>query len=266
MSAPKLVIGNWKMNGSIARVFKFADLTIPDWPGCEAALCVPHPLLPAAQKALSATPLRWGAQDCSAENDGAFTGKVSARMIRDFGARYVITGHSERRAAHGETDGQIAGKAQRALAAGLTPIVCVGEKAEERDSEQTAMVLRRQLLQLVRTLGRDLASIIIAYEPVWATGSGDAATPGIIDHIHGFIADTLSFHAGALASGVRILYGGSVNPRNAGAILSRKGVAGVLVGGAALVPEDFREICEVAAQCSTATASIDRSVAGGGTA
>jgi len=256
MTAAKLVIGNWKMNGSIAQVRAFADLAAGHWPDCEAALCVPHPLLPAAQTAFGATPLRWGAQDCSAEDDGAFTGEVSARMIREFGARYVIAGHSERRAGHSETDGQIVGKVQRALAAGLTPIMCVGEKAEERDGEQTAMVLRRQLLQLVRALGRDLASIVIAYEPVWAIGSGDTATPGMIDDTHGFIADTLAFQAGLSSSAVRILYGGSVNPRNAGAILSLKLVAGVLVGGAALVPTDFMEICKAAARCS-ATATSD---------
>ena len=251
MTAAKLVIGNWKMNGSTAQVRQFADLAARGWPGCEAALCVPHPLLAAAQAAFGATPLRWGAQDCSPEEDGAYTGDVSARLIREFGARYVILGHSERRIGHDETDGQIVAKVQRALAAGLTPIVCVGEKAEERDGNQTAMVLRRQLLQLVRALGRDLGAIVIAYEPVWAIGSGDAAAPGIIDFTLGFIADTLTFHAGALASAVRILYGGSVNPRNAGAILSRKPVAGVLVGGAALVPADFMEICKTAARCST---------------
>ena len=255
MTAAKLVIGNWKMNGSTAQVRAFADLAARDWPGCEAALCVPHPLLPAAQTAFGATPLRWGAQDCSAEDEGAFTGEVSARMLREFGARYVIVGHSERRAGHAETDGQIVGKVQRALAVGLTPIVCVGEKAEERDGDQTAMVLRRQLLQVVRALGRDLASIVIAYEPVWAIGSGDTAAPGMIDHTHGFIADMLAFHAGLAASAVRILYGGSVNPRNAGAILSRKCVAGVLVGGAARAPADFLEICKAAARCSTATTS-----------
>ncbi|HMC15205.1 MAG TPA: triose-phosphate isomerase, partial [Albitalea sp.] len=145
---------------------------------------------------------------------------------------------------------QIVAKAQRALAAGLTPIVCVGEKVEERDGDQTAMVLRRQLLQLVRALGRDLASIVIAYEPVWAIGTGDTAAPGMIDFTLGFISDTLAFHAGTSASAVRILYGGSVNRRNAGAILSRKLVAGVLVGGAALVPADFMEVCKTAARCS----------------
>src|SRR5258706_3743481 len=257
MSGLKLVIGNWKMNGSTVQVRAFADLAGRAWPECEAALCVPHPLLPEAQTAFGATPLRWGAQDCSAEDDGAFTGEVSARMIREFGARYVIVGHSERRAGQAETDGQIVGKVQRALAAGLTPIVCVGEKAEERDGEQTAMVLRRQLLQLVRVLGRDLASIVVAYEPVWAIGSGDAAAPGMIDHTLGFMADMLSFHVGPSAGAERILYGGRVNPRNAGAVLSRKRGAGVLGGGAALLAAGFIESWKGRARCSAPATSGD---------
>lgn len=250
----KLVIGNWKMNGSAAQVRAFAQAA-HGMPGCEAALCVPHPMLPAAQAAFAATPMRWGAQDCSAEEEGAFTGDVSARMIREFGARYVIVGHSERRAGHAETDGQVVAKVQRALAAGLTPVVCIGESAGERDGEQTAMVLRRQVLQLVRALGSELASVVMAYEPVWAIGNGDTAAPGIIDHTHAFIAATLAFHAGPVASAVRILYGGSVNPRNAGAILARKPVDGVLVGGASLVPADFMEICKAAARCSAVESS-----------
>ena len=248
--SPKVVIGNWKMNGSTVQVRAFAEAAAHGWPGCEAVLCLPHPLLPAAQAAFGATPMRWGAQDCSGEEEGAFTGEVSARMIREFGARYVIVGHSESRAGHGETDGQVVGKVQRALAAGLTPVVCIGESAEERDGEQTAMVLRRQLLQLVRALGKELAAIVVAYEPLWAIGSGDTAAPGIIEHTHEFIAATLAFHAGPAANTVRILYGGSVNPRNACAILSRKPVDGVLVGGASLVPADFMEIGKAAARCS----------------
>jgi triosephosphate isomerase len=246
----KLVIGNWKMNGSIGQLRAFAQAAARSWPEGEAALCVPHPMLPAAQALLGTTPLRWGAQDCSAENDGAFTGEVSARMLSELGALYVIVGHSERRAGHGETDGLIADKAQRALAAGLTPIVCIGENAEERDAEQTGAVLRRQLLQLVRTLGRRMASVVLAYEPVWAIGSGNTAAPGIIDETHGAISEMLDFHGGLSAATVRVLYGGSVNPRNAGAILSRDLVAGVLVGGASLRPTDFVEICKAASRCS----------------
>jgi len=244
----KLVIGNWKMNGSWARLREFASAA--PQVACEAALCVPFPLLSAAQSALQATPLRWGAQDCSAQAAGAFTGEVSAEMIGEFGARYVIVGHSERRAGHAETDGQVVDKARRVLAAGMTPIVCIGETTAERDGNQTQPVLRRQLLQLVRTLSRELGSVIIAYEPVWAIGSGDAATPGMIDDTLGFIAQTVSFHSGLAEGAVRVLYGGSVDPRNAGAILSRRLVAGVLVGGASLRSADFIDICRSAACCS----------------
>lgn len=247
MNPHKLVIGNWKMNGSVPRLRSFAALAGAGGSGCTAALCVPYPLLPAAQTLLAATPLLWGAQDCSAEDEGTHTGEVSARMLADLGARYVIVGHSERRAAHGETDGQIACKARRALAAGMTPVVCIGESAEERDAEQTALALRRQLLQLARTLGRELGSVVLAYEPVWAIGSGRPLAPGLIDDTHAVIAELLAFHAGLPAGTVPILYGGSVNARNAQTILGRRQVAGVLVGGASLEPADFMAIWQAAA-------------------
>ncbi|WP_395700310.1 triose-phosphate isomerase [Aquabacterium sp.] len=247
MNPRKLVIGNWKMNGSVPRLRSFAALAAAAPGGCPAALCVPYPLLPAAQTLLAATPLLWGAQDCSAEDEGAHTGEVSARMLAELGVRYVIVGQSERRAAHGETDGQVALKARRALAAGLTPVVCIGESAEERDAEQTALALRRQLLQLARTLGRELGAVVLAYEPVWAIGSGQALAPGLIDDTHAVIAELLAFHAGLPAGTVPILYGGSVNARNAQAILGRQQVAGVLVGGASLEAADFMAIWQAAA-------------------
>jgi triosephosphate isomerase len=255
MTHAKLVVGNWKMNGSVGLVRAYADAGAGGWPGCETVLCVPHPLLPVARAALGETPLRWGAQDCSSEEGGAHTGDVSAQMIRDLGGGYVIAGHSERRCAHAETDGQIAAKVQRALAAGLTPIVCVGETSEERDGEQTALVLRRQLLQLVRTVGSQLSSVVIAYEPVWAIGRGDAATPGLIDHALSIISGIVAFQLNASVRLPRLLYGGSVDRRNAGAILSRDLVGGVLVGGSALLPDDFREICKAAARCSAMASS-----------
>ncbi|MED5619098.1 triose-phosphate isomerase [Ideonella sp. BN130291] len=263
MSAPPLVVGNWKMHGSTALVRALADLARQGWPACEAAVCLPHPLLAAAQMAFAGTPLRWGAQDCSCEAEGPFTGEVAPGLIRHFGARFVIVGHSERRDRHGETDGQVAAKAQRALAEGLTPIVCVGEKAEERDGDQTAATLRRQLLPLMRGLGRDLASVVIAYEPVWAIGSKDAATPGLIEDAHAFIADTLLFHTGLSARAVRIVYGGSVTPNNADAILARQGVGGLLVGGASLAPAEFLAVCQAAARCAH---RLERRGAGGSTA
>ena len=239
----KLVIGNWKMNGSLAALREFARAAQGSWPACEAALCVPFPLLAAAQSALQATPLRWGAQDCAAHGEGAYTGDVSAGMVAGFGTRYVIVGHSERRIRHGETDAEVAEKARCVIAAGMTPILCVGETEAERDGNQTPAVLRRQLLQVLSVLGRDFVRAIVAYEPVWAIGRGDAATPGLIADTHGLIEQTLMIHAGLSAQAVRLLYGGSVNARNASAILSTPLVAGALVGGASLRPAEFVAIC-----------------------
>jgi triosephosphate isomerase len=240
---PKLVIGNWRMSGSWARLCEFADHMQRERPRCEAALCVPHPLLWAAQSALQSTPLRWGAQDCS-DDDDAFTGEVSARMIAEYGPRYVIVGHPQRRARHGESDEQAAHKAQRVLAAGMTPIVCVGETESERDDGQARALLRARLRTLVRVLGRGTARAMLVYAPAWAVGSRDAAAPGLIDDTLGFIAEVLLFER---APPVRTLYGGGVGPRNAGAILALPAVAGVLVGGASLRLADFSDVCRAAA-------------------
>ena len=250
MTAPKLVVGNWKDGGSLGCVREFGHWAARDWPACEAALCVPHPLLAAAQAALGPTPLRWGAQDCSAEDGSLATGEVPTRLLREFGARYVILGHSERRQGHGETDGQVVEKVKRAMSAGLTPIVCVGENAEERDGGQTAMVLRWQLMPLMRTLGRCLPAVVIAYEPVWAHSMSDDVPPGLVEDAHRLIAETLAFHAGSATHAVRIVYAGSVDARNAAALLSRRLVAGVLVGEASRMPAEFLEICKAAARCS----------------
>jgi triosephosphate isomerase len=241
----KLVVGNWKMHGSLAAMREFADSVRHEALRCEAALCVPFPLLGAARSSLQGTPVRWGAQDCSTEAEGAFTGDVPAHLIREFGARCVIVGHSERRLRQGETDGDAAHKARRVLAAGMTPIVCIGESAEERDGNQTWTVLRRQLAQLTRVLENDFASVVLAYEPVWAVGRGDAATPGLIEEAHAFVRQALA-QAGAPSQSVRVLYGGSVNAGNAGAILSRAGVSGVLVGAASHRAAEFLAICRAA--------------------
>jgi len=248
MSFPKLVVGNWKMHGSSVALMGLAELARSERPACDAALCVPYPLLSTAQSVLRATTLRWGAQDCSAHAGGAHTGEVSAELIARFGARYVIVGHHERRAGHAESDSVVVEKVRRVLAAGMTPIVCVGETAGERDDNETHSILRQQLLQLVRHFGRGLSAVIIVYQPVWTIGCGEAATPGLIDDTRAFIVHTLGYHAGLPAGSVRILYGGSVDRRNAGAILSRAGVDGVLVGAASLRPDDFIDICRAAAR------------------
>lgn len=246
----KLVIGNWKTHGSSAQLREFADMLGHEKLACQAALCVPFPLLAAAQSALQTTALRWGAQDCSAESDGPCTGEVSAHMIRQAGARYVLVGHADRRRRHRETDGHVAVKARCALAAGLTPIVCVGETADERDLHQTEPVLRGQLRELVRALDRDIAHVIVAYVPVWAIGRGDAATPGLVDDALAFIEQALAFHGRTPAGAVRLLYGGSVRPCNAEALMSRQRVDGVLVGAASLCAHTFADICRAAARCT----------------
>jgi triosephosphate isomerase len=250
MTSAKLVVGNWKMTGDVARVQMFAgqasgELSALDG-RCEAAICVPHPLLHVAQSAWWCTPLRWGAQDCCAADDGRSTGDVSAGMLRTAGARFVIVGHSERRHGHGESDADVSAKARRALDNAITPIVCIGETAAERDDHRAEEVLRRQLQHLAATLGSGLGSIVLAYEPVWAIGTGRTASVGMIEDVHGFIEHVLRFHGARDARSVRRLYGGSVDPRNARAIMACPGVDGVLVGGASQRAADFLDICKAA--------------------
>jgi len=253
MTSAKLVVGNWKMTGDVARVQVFAGQAAGELSAlaalaaqCEAAICVPHPLLHVAQSAWWCTPLRWGAQDCSAVDDGRSTGDVSAGMLRAAGARYVIVGHSERRHGRGETDADVSAKARRALDNAITPIVCIGETAAERDDHRAEEVLRRQLQHLVATLGGSLCSIVLAYEPVWAIGTGRTASVGMIEDVHGFIEHVLRFHGQCDVRSVRRLYGGSVDPRNARAIMACPGVDGVLVGGASQRAADFLDICKTA--------------------
>jgi triosephosphate isomerase len=250
MKTVPLVVGNWKMNGSAERLRDFAlGLRHGSMP-CEAVLCVPATLLASAQRVLGATPLRWGAQDCAGHDCAAATGDVSAEMIGALGARYVIVGHSERRARHGESDALVAEKAGRVLAAGMTPIVCIGETAAERDANLAQVVMKRQLKALARALPGQLNRVVLAYEPLWAIGSGDAATPGTIAETMAGLATTLHFEAGQAPASVRILYGGSVNSRNAAAILSCSRVDGLLVGGASLDAMDFAAICRAAGRCA----------------
>jgi triosephosphate isomerase len=253
MSPRKLVVGNWKMTGTRARVRDFAQVVcpaLPDIERCEAVVCVPFPLLSIAHGAWKASPLRVGAQDCSDAAEGPSTGDVSARMIGECGARHVIVGHSERRSGHRESDSAVAAKARRVLDAGMTPIACIGETAEQRDDNRTEAVLRHQVLQLARVLQRDMGSVVLAYEPLWAIGSGDSATVAMIEEVHEFIERVITFHGVQDCAVVRTIYGGSVHPRNAAAILARHRVAGVLVGGASQRADDFLEICKAATRCA----------------
>jgi triosephosphate isomerase len=238
------VVGNWKMQGSLARNAALLDAyarTFLHAPSvAEVAVCVPFPYLAQAQAALGASPVRWGAQDVSLHASGAYTGEVSADMVADFGSAFVIVGHSERRACHGETSAQVAGKAAAALAAGLTPIICLGETLDERDADMTETVVAGQLSVCIEALGLDaLSGCVIAYEPVWAIGTGRTASPGQVQAVHGFLRARL----GTAGAGISLLYGGSVKPSNAAELFAMPDVDGGLIGGASLTIEDFEPIC-----------------------
>ena len=245
----KLIVGNWKMNGSLAANH---DLLTAINAGlasssCQAAVCVPAPYLAQVQHLCASCPLLWGAQDVSSSESGAFTGEVSAAMLRDFGVRYALVGHSERRQYHGETDEVVALKAQRALSAGITPIVCVGETLAQREAGQTAEVVKRQLAAVIHTNGHCISELVVAYEPVWAIGTGKTATPEQAQEVHAMLRHQLasaSEHAGKIA----ILYGGSMNASNAASLLSQLDIDGGLVGGASLKAADFLSIVAAASQ------------------
>ena len=238
----KLVVGNWKMNGGLASNARLLDRLTSEWQPAEGrklAVCVPFPYLGQAQAALASTPIAWGAQDVSAQASGAFTGDVASSMLVEFGCRYVLVGHSERRQIHGETDAEVAAKAKAALGAGITPIVCVGETLAERDAGTTEAVVMRQLRAVKDALGSDLSKIVLAYEPVWAIGTGRTATPAQAQEVHASLRAAL---AKAGAADTCILYGGSVKAVNAAALFSMRDVDGGLVGGASLDADEFLAI------------------------
>jgi triosephosphate isomerase len=238
----KLAAGNWKMNGTaenLGEVRALADRH-PS-PGCEILLCPPATLIDRLADIASAAGIAVGGQDCHAEASGAHTGDVSAAMLADAGAIYVILGHSERRADHGETDRAVAAKVSAALAADLTPIVCVGETLAEREDGSTIAVVEGQL---AGSLPDDAPAerVVVAYEPVWAIGTGRVPTTEQIGEVHGMIRARLRDRFGDAAEATRILYGGSVKPGNAAEIFAIADVDGALVGGASLKAEDFSGI------------------------
>jgi len=238
----KLVVGNWKMNGGLAVNATLLVALLAGWkprPDRLVAVCVPFPYLAQARDALAGTPIAWGAQDLSQHAAGAHTGDVAGGMIAEFGGRFVLVGHSERRQQHAETDATVAAKAKAALSAGLTPIVCVGETLDERDAGQWQAVVGRQLDVVAKALAADLALTVLAYEPVWAIGTGRTATPAQAQEVHAFLRERL---AGAGAEGVQVLYGGSVKAANAGALFAQPDVDGGLVGGASLDATEFLAI------------------------
>ena len=238
----KLVVGNWKMNGGLAVNARLLDGLVTGWQppsGREIAVCVPFPYLGQAQAALSGSVVAWGAQDVSAHAAGAYTGEVAAGMLVEFGSRYVLAGHSERRQWHGEADAVVAAKARAALTAGITPIVCIGETLAEREAGATDAVVLRQLGAVTGALGGDAARIVLAYEPVWAIGTGKTASPAQAQQVHAVLRRALGK---ASAAEVLILYGGSVKAANAGALFAMADIDGGLVGGAALDADEFLAI------------------------
>ncbi len=245
----KLMVGNWKMNGSLAaNASLMADILAGmDNVNCQAAVCVPFVYLPQLQSFLAGSSVALGSQDVSMHESGAFTGEVSASMLRDFGVRYAIVGHSERRQYHGETDARVASKAQRALAAGITPIVCVGESLAEREAGQTEAVVKRQLAAVIHANGHCISEIVVAYEPVWAIGTGLTATPEMAQQVHAVLRSQLQA-ATAHAERVSILYGGSMNAANAADLLAQPDVDGGLIGGAALKAPDFLSMLKAASR------------------
>lgn len=246
MTRRKLVVGNWKMHGSRPTNATLMAGVLGAKPfGCDVAVCPPFPYLSEAAVALAASGLRWGAQDCSVHEQGAYTGEVSARMLAEFGCRYVIVGHSERRALHGESDALVAEKAKAALAHGVTPIVCVGETLSERDAGLTESVVKRQLSAVIHALAHCAGEMVVAYEPVWAIGTGKTATPEQAQEVHATLRAQLRA-ATSRAEAMTLLYGGSVKPDNAQALFAQPDIDGALVGGAALKAEDFVAICRAA--------------------
>jgi triosephosphate isomerase len=242
----KLVVGNWKMNGSRpANAELLAGILAARPFMADVAVCVPFPYLVETAATLAATDIRWGAQDCSAHAEGAYTGEVSAAMLAECGCRYAIVGHSERRAYHAESDDLVAHKAQAALARGVTPIVCVGETLAQRDAGETELVVKRQLSAVIQRLAHCAGEIVVAYEPVWAIGTGRTATPEQAQQVHHVLRAQLQAatgHAGAM----RILYGGSVKPDNAATLFAMPDIDGGLIGGASLKATDFVAICRAA--------------------
>jgi triosephosphate isomerase len=245
----KLIAGNWKMNGLLAANEALVKAMLEGLqaaePAADMALCVPAPYLAQMQALLKDSAIAWGAQDVSAHEQGAYTGEVSAAMLRDFACRYAIVGHSERRQYHGETDVTVATKAQRALALGITPIVCVGETLAEREGGQTESVVKRQLAAVIHAVAHCTSEIVVAYEPVWAIGTGKTATPEMAQQVHAVLRAQLSA-ATQHPERVHILYGGSMNAANAASLLAQPDIDGGLIGGASLKAADFLQIVAAA--------------------
>lgn len=240
-----LIAGNWKMNGSLAINSTLLAELQSGIVGlgkmrCDVAVCVPAPYLGQVQTALQNSVIRWGGQDVSSQLNGAYTGEVSATMLGDFSCFYTIVGHSERRVHHAESDELVAKKALRSLEVGVVPIVCVGETLQERKAGHTKQVVARQLTAVLKAIDKNtLGKIVVAYEPVWAIGTGITATPEMAQQVHTFLRTQVADFDVDVADRVPILYGGSMKPDNAAALLAMPDIDGGLIGGASLKSTDF---------------------------
>ena len=244
----KLIVGNWKMNGSLAAnaaLLQAIKQGLPANNKACVAVAAPAVYLAQVQAELAGSAIGVGAQDVSQHEQGAFTGEVSATMLKEFGVRYALVGHSERRQYHGETDAAVAAKAQAALSMGITPIVCVGETLAEREAGQTEVVVKRQLAAVIQQVGQCVSELVVAYEPVWAIGTGKTATPEQAQQVHAVLRAQLAA-ATEKADRVPLLYGGSMNAANAAQLLAQADIDGGLIGGAALKAPDFLTIIAAA--------------------
>jgi triosephosphate isomerase len=244
-----LVVGNWKMNGSLKSIQALLDglkKGIANVKKAEMGVCPPYVYLPQVSTLLAGTPITWGAQNVSHEAPGAFTGEVASSMLLDFKCKYVIVGHSERRSIYGESDELVAKKFAVTQAAGLIPILCVGELLEEREAGKTESVVQRQLDAVLKQGINVFAKAVIAYEPVWAIGTGKTASPQQAQDVHAFIRQLLAKHDAAIAGKVQILYGGSMKGSNAAELLTMPDIDGGLIGGASLKADEFLTICQAA--------------------
>jgi len=248
----KLVVGNWKMNGSLAANRALLDALVPALAPlhrAKFAVCAPYPYLGQVSQQLGKSTIAWGAQDVSQFDNGAYTGEVSAAMLADFGCRYAIVGHSERRSLFGDTSDVVALKFAAALKGGLTPILCVGETLTEREAGVTEATVGAQLDAVIANSGvESLSRAVLAYEPVWAIGTGKTATPEQAQAVHAFLRSAIAKRNAKVANDLTVLYGGSVKGSNAAQLFAMRDIDGGLIGGASLVAEEFKAICAAADQ------------------
>ncbi len=244
----KLVAGNWKMHGSLDQNKELLEAVIAGTDGMRkgsCAICVPYPYLSSVQSLLQSTHLTWGAQNVSQFKQGAYTGEVSAAMLNDFNCHYAIVGHSERRSLFGEDNHIVALKYASAQNAGIIPILCVGETLQQREASETERVVAEQLEAVINQAGvESLGKAVIAYEPIWAIGTGKTATPQQAQEVHAFIRENIAKNDRTVAAGITMLYGGSVKANNAAELFAMQDIDGGLIGGASLIAEDFIEICQ----------------------